>query len=195
MTEKKSVFKTNIIYGLIFLVPLAVIILAMAKIVEFLRGIAEPLGYQGIFIGAIVAAVTLAFFLGFCFVVGAFVRTRIGAWSFDKLESMILQQIPGYEIVGNVLKGFTKNQEAYSAVTVQLHGPGTAVFGFVMEKHENGRLTVFLPSSPALTVGSIIVVESSLVTFLEAGAKDLANCISQWGIGSSKVLKGDPQST
>ncbi|MEN8132416.1 MAG: hypothetical protein ABFS45_20000 [Pseudomonadota bacterium] len=29
---------------------------------------------------------------------GAFVRTQIGAWSFDKLESMVLQQIPGYEI-------------------------------------------------------------------------------------------------
>ena len=57
-----------------------------------------------------------------------------------------------------------------------------------MEENQNGVLTVFLPSAPALTVGSLHVVERDRVTFLDASTVDVANCISQWGIGSQKVL-------
>jgi len=39
------------------------------------------------------------------------------------------------------------------------------VFGLVMEESQNGVLTVFLPSAPALTVGSLHVVERDRVPF------------------------------
>jgi len=45
-----------------------------------------------------------------------------------------------------------------------------------------------VPSAPALTVGSLHVVDRDRVTFLEATTVDVANCISQWGIGSDKAL-------
>ena len=116
------------------------------------------------------------------------VRTKIGSWSFKKLESVILQRLPGYDLIGNILKGFAKDKAAYPAVMVRLHGPGSAVFGLVMEEHESGVMTVFVPSAPALTVGSLHVVDRDRVTFLEATTVDVANCISQWGIGSEKAL-------
>ncbi|MCP4622855.1 MAG: hypothetical protein GY850_04915 [bacterium] len=46
MKKTKSVFRTNIIYGVLVLVPLAVIVLLLAKIVEILEKIAEPLQLQ-----------------------------------------------------------------------------------------------------------------------------------------------------
>jgi hypothetical protein len=39
-----------------------------------------------------------------------------------------------------------------------------------------------------LTVGSLHVVDRERVTMLEAGSIDVTNCISQWGIGSQKIL-------
>jgi uncharacterized membrane protein len=71
---------------------------------------------------------------------------------------------------------------------VHLHGPGSAVFGLVMEENQNGVLTVFIPSAPALTVGSLHVVERDRVTFLEASTPDVVSSISQWGIGSREIL-------
>jgi uncharacterized membrane protein len=62
------------------------------------------------------------------------------------------------------------------------------VFGLVMEENQNGVLTVFIPSAPALTVGSLHVVQRDRVTFLEASTPDVINSISQWGIGSQKIL-------
>ena len=87
-----------------------------------------------------------------------------------------------------MLKGFAEKRTAYPAAIVRLYGPGTAVLGFIMEENENGSLTVFVPSAPALTVGSLHVVDRERVTILEAGGMDITNCISQWGIGLQNIL-------
>jgi len=188
MQKTKSVFRTNVIYGVLVLVPLAVIVLLLAKIVEILEKIAEPLNLQSAtsVIGAVILAVLLVLIL--CFVVGMFVRTRLGSWSLERFERTVLKQIPGYEIISNALKGFAEKKTAYRAALVRLYGPGTGVLGFIMEENDNGSLTVFVPSVPTLTMGSLHVVDRERVTMLEAGSIDVTNCISQWGIGSRKIL-------
>ena len=135
-------------------------------------------------------AILLALFLLLlvCFIVGAFVRTRIGSWSMERFERTILNQIPGFAILSNVLKGFAEKKTAYRAALVRLYGPGTAVMGFIMEENDNGSLTVFVPAVPTMTVGSLHVVDRERVTMLEASSIDVTNCISQWGIGSQKIL-------
>lgn len=188
MKTSKSWFKTNLVYGLVVIVPLAVLVLLLAKLVEGLQVVGASLNLESA-LGAAAAIVLACLLLVLvCLGAGAIVRTRIGLWSYKKFEQTILQRIPGYELLANILKGFAKEKDAYPAVMVCLHGPGSAVFGLVMEEHQNGVLTVFLPSAPALTVGSLHVVERDRVTFLDASTADVANCISQWGIGSEKVL-------
>jgi len=186
--NNNSIFRTNVIYGVLVLVPLAVIVLLLAKIVEIIDKIAAPLNLQSAtsIIGAFILAVLLV--LTVCFVVGAFVRTRLGSWSLERFERTILKQIPGYEIISNALKGFAEKKTAYRAALVQLYGPGTGVLGFIMEENDNGSLTVFVPAVPTLTVGSLHVVNRDRVTMLEAGSIDVSNCISQWGTGSQKIL-------
>lgn len=188
MKKSKSWFKTNLVYGLAVLVPVAILILLFANLVKLLQAVAASLGLESALGAGAAIAIALLFLLLVCLGMGAIVRTNIGSWSFKKFEDVILQRVPGYQLIGNVLKGFTKDKDAYPAVMVRLHGPGSAVFGLVMEEHQNGVLTVFLPSAPALTVGSLHVVERDRVTFLDASTVDVANCISQWGIGSEKVL-------
>ena len=108
----------------------------------------------------------------------------------ERFEQVVLKQIPGYKIISNVLKGFAEKKTAYPAALVRLFGSRTAVFGFVMEEHDNGLVTVFVPSAPVLTVGMVYVVERDQVTILDAGAIAVTECISQWGIGSQKILGG-----
>ncbi len=186
--NSKSVFKTNVIYGLLVLVPSAIIFLLLAKIIEILEKTAVAFNLEST-TGLVVAIMLgLLILLILCFVVGAFVRTQIGSWSLERLERKVLKQIPGYEIISNVLKGFAEKRTAYPAALIQLYGKGTAVLGFIMEENDNGSLTVFVPSAPTLTVGSLHVVDRERVTILEAGSMDITNCISQWGIGSQKIL-------
>lgn len=186
--NSKSVFKTNVVYGLLVLVPAAIILLLLIKIVEILEETAAAFNLQSTTSLIFAALLALLLLLILCFVIGAFVRTRIGAWSLERLERRILNQIPGYEIISNVLKGFAEKRIAYPAAMIRLYDQGTAVLGFIMEEGENAGLTVFVPSAPMLTVGSLYVVDRERVTILEAGSMDVTNCISQWGIGLQKML-------
>ena len=186
--KSKSWFKTNLVYGLVVIVPLAVLILLLAKVVELLQVVGEAMELESALGTGVAIALAFLLVLLVCLGTGAIVRTRIGSWSFKKFESAVLQRIPGYELLGNVLKGFAKDKDAYPAVMVHLHGPGSGMLGLVMEEHENGVLTVFLPSAPAVTMGSLHIVARDRVTFLDASTVDLANCVSQWGVGSGKVL-------
>jgi len=195
MKITKSVFRTNVIYGVLVLAPLAVIVLLLVKIVEILHAIAEPLHLHSATstLGALILALLLVLII--CFIVGAIVRTRIGTWSFERFERTVLYQIPGFKIISTALKGFAEKKTAYRAALVQLYGPGTGVLGFVMEENDNGSLTIFIPSVPTLTMGNLHVVDRERVTMLDANSVDVTNCISQWGIGSNKIVGRNPRSS
>jgi uncharacterized membrane protein len=180
--------KTNITYGLIVLVPVAIVLLLLAKIVEILEAVGEPLGLKSLVSSALAIALGLLFLLALCYVVGALVRSQAGLLSFASIENKLLSKMPGYEVVGNVLKGFAEDQESLLPVLLNRYGAGTSVFGLIMEENDDGRLTVFVPASPALTVGVVHVVDPDRVERLAAGVADVTGCVSQWGIGSNKVL-------
>jgi len=190
MKKSKNWFRTNLGYGLVVIVPLAVLLLLLAKVVELLQKAAAAMELESALGASVAIVLAIALVLLACVGVGAIVRTRLGTLSFQKVEQLLLQHLPGYELLGNILKGFAKDQSAYPAVMLQLHGPGTAVFGLVMEEQDNGVLVVFVPSAPALTVGSVHVVERDRVTFLETNPVEMVNCISQWGVGADKALGG-----
>ena len=192
MKRDKSIFKINIIYGLLAIVPLAIIVLLLAKIVEILHKVAEPLGLQSTVGAGLAIIIGFLFLLLLCFAVGGLVRTQIGAWSFERIENKVFNKIPGYEIINNVLRGFAEKKAAYPTAMVRLYGSGTAVLGFVTEENDNGSVTVFVPSSPTITVGRLYVVDREQVTILEAGAKDFVDCVSTWGVGSRELIGDNP---
>lgn len=108
--------------------------------------------------------------------------------SYEKFESTLLNEIPGYQIVANIARGFSERETSYSPVLLDIHGAGAAALGFIMEEHANGQATVYIPLAPVLTVGSIYVVSSDRLTRLDAGAKEVADCISRWGTGSENIV-------
>jgi len=180
--------KTNITYGLIVLIPVAIIALLLAKIYEVLKLIGQPLGLESV-LGTFIAIVaSLLLLLALAYFVGAFVRGRRTGLSFERIEAALLSKIPGYEVIGNVLKGFADEKRSFPPVLVNLYGPDAAVFALIMDENEDGTLTIFVPAAPALTVGVVHVVKPNLVTRLDASVADVTGCISQWGIASRRVL-------
>ena len=113
-------------------------------------------------------------------------------WSLSKFEGAILNQVPGYQIVANIAKGFSGSEASYPPALIELQESGVAAFGFVMEEHENGQVTVYVPTAPVLTVGAIYLVARDRITLLDAAATEVVDCISQWGMGSKKIVAGTP---
>jgi uncharacterized membrane protein len=188
MKPPQSLFKTNIIYGLILIVPLTMILLLLDKIVKILDVIVKPLDLQsatGIGFAMILAILLL---IGLCFIIGSLLRTRIGALSFEKLEGTVLEKLPGYEIINSLLKGFVDDKAKYPSAMIRLYDSETAVFGFVVHENDNDQMTVFIPMAPMMTVGQVHVLNRDRVTILDATALQMTDCLSHFGIGSQKIL-------
>jgi uncharacterized membrane protein len=181
----------TVVYGLFIIVPVAVVFLLLVKLTEILEKVAAPLGLESSFGAAIVLLIAIVIavlmVLSFSWIVGSIMRRAV---SYEKFEATILNQIPGYQIIAKVAKGFSEGEVSYPPALIELHGPGAAVLGFVMEEHDNGQVTVFVPSTPVLTMGNIYLVERERITPLKASAADVADCISQWGMGSRKIVAG-----
>ena len=179
----------TVAYGLVIIVPAAIVFLLLVKLTEILEKVAAPLGLESSFGAAIalVIAVVLAIvvILLFGWVVGAIMRRVL---SFEKFEAALLSQIPGYQLVANVARGVLEGESSYPAALIDLHGSGSEVFGFIIEEHQNGKATVYLPSVPVLTVGNICVVDSGRIRRLQASAMEVADSLSQRGIGSNKLI-------
>lgn len=190
MEELRSRFRTNIIYGAIALLPVAALVYILIKLFGFLETLAEPLlpylGTHPLIKTVLLLALTVSTLLILCYLFGLLINTQIGALSFEKLESRLRENIPGYQIIANLLRGIVGDKMSYPPALITLSAPGTAVLGFVVEDQGDPYLTVYVPSAPVLTAGAIHVVERSRVQMIEGSHVEAANCVTQWGLGLKK---------
>lgn len=187
-----SAIRTNILYGIVFLIPIAAFILVAYYFVgvwnEVLRPLSDQLGFTTLESRMLAVVLSLALLLFICFVIGGLIRTRFGTWTFEKFETRILNHLPGYGIIATLLRGFADEQNAYQPALVTLIRGGPAMLGFVMEDNGGSHLTVYVPAAPLMTVGQVYVVERVSIKLLEGSAIGAANCISQWGVGLNDFL-------
>ncbi len=122
----------NTIYGLIALIPVAIVVLIVIEVLKVLGEIAKPLALHSKAAAALVVLAGLVGLLALCFATGSAVRTRLGTATFNAVEAKYLKRLPGYEPVANILRGFATKTDGYRPALVSLFGPGTAVLGLVM---------------------------------------------------------------
>ncbi len=179
-------------YGLIVIVPVAVVFLFLVKLTEILEQAAATLGLDSAFgagVALVVATIAaLALVMLVSWAVGSVMRRLV---SYSTVETSILNHIPGYQIIANIARGFVQGEAGYPAALVDIHGPGIKVLGFVMEEHGNGLATVYVPSVPVPSIGNIYIVERERLTILDARETDVTHCVSQWGIGLQKIVAAD----
>ena len=114
MKQTNPTYKTKLLYGLIVIVPIAAIVVVMARIVELIELLAKSLGLDSFLSAGLVIVLALAGMIILCYGVGSLVHTRIGSWSFDKFEKLLLTKIPGYRIIKNIFIGVSgENVKAY----------------------------------------------------------------------------------
>lgn len=181
--------KVKLFYGVLVVVPLVLCVVLISYLVEKLGKLTTILGLESWLSTTVLLFLVVFGLLITCYLVGSLVQTRLGMWSFEKFETYLLTQVPGYRIIKNVVMGVSGNSVKQNKPAVVNIGPdGVEVLGFVMEENDNGTLTVFVPTSPVITVGNIYILEPSRVRFLQIGHFDTIACISEWGVGSSEIL-------
>jgi uncharacterized membrane protein len=109
----------------------------------------------------------------------------LGRW----LERSFLQRLPLYDLLRNLAKRLSGAEDVFSfRPAMVLVQPGIRLLGFIVEEHENGDYTIFLPLAPTPTVGTVYVASAERVSVLHAPATRALSCIASWGDRTAAVL-------
>lgn len=194
MKRIKAFFKTSLLGGMVVILPVAILGFVFKWIFNLVTDIVQPLTnlvmarsqIQEILAVVLVIAVILAV----CFLVGVFVRTRLGAIIYKTLENRILKIAPGYSLIKETVMQFLGNKKSpFSSVAlVQMFGSETLMSAFVTDTHADGSYTVFVPTGPNPTSGSIYHLKGKYVHRIDVPIEDAMRSIIGCGAGSNKLI-------
>lgn len=195
MEKIKSFVNTTFLGGLVVVLPLVILVLVFNWLFDLVAENIRPITRIIIetarlheFVASILA---ITIIIGSCFLLGLFVRTRFGNFSYGLFEENILKRIPGYRIIKEtVAQLFGSEKNLFSGVAlVNLFGNETLITAFITDTHADGSYTVFVPSGPAPTAGFIYHLKEKYVHKIDYPVDLAMKTIISLGAGSKQLYK------
>ena len=191
--------RKSLLGGLVILLPISIIAFFFKWIYDAATGLIAPCtGLVLRFFGLPKFAadwVVVAVLIVFCFLIGTLVATSLGSWLWQKLEKRGMERLPGYRLVKEVtMQLFGGSQDSLmrgEVARVWLYGrqvPAT-VLGLITSRHEDGHLSVFVPTGPNPTSGFIYHVHEDLVERRpDIAVEQMMKTVVACGAGSASLL-------
>ena len=194
MQDKVGFIKATVIGGVFFLIPLAIILLVVGKLVGVMRGVAgvlSPLLAMDTPIGTIVLnLLALLVILGLCFLAGLAAQRVTAKKIVSKLETTLLAALPGYAFVKGFADSMRQSDEmSESFVPVAVHFDDYSQLAFEIEREPNGQVAVYLPSAPNPWSGTVVYVTHDRVKRLSVSLSEALKNIRMLGKGSSAIIE------
>ena len=186
-------FRTTLIGGILFLLPVSALILVLAKPVALARKLVEPIGDKLPF-GSIVGLETplllaLLLIILLCFLSGLLAMTTLARKSVEKAESAILSRVPGYELLKSLSLSLVgkESDDTYPVVMITVDGIGQ--FALLIEEAvgEDGLATVFVPDAPSPRSGGVFFVPVDRITPINVSLTDAMRSLKSFGAGSADI--------
>jgi uncharacterized membrane protein len=195
MNKTLGLVKTTLLGGVVVILPVAIMLFVAKWLFATVAAVIHPLTalvdtrtwFGELFVNLLVVAIIVFA----CFLVGVFVRTRLGALVYRFVEKRFLRAIPGYSLTKETVVQFLgDNKSPFSSVAlVQIFGNETLVSAFVTDTHDNGDFTVFVPTGPNPTSGNIYHLKSRFVHPVDVPVEEAMRSIISCGAGSAGLIR------
>jgi uncharacterized membrane protein len=193
MRQSLKPFTTTLIGGVVFLLPLIVVLyvlgqgLALAThAVQPLVGLLPDKSVGGITFASLAA---LALLLLLCFGAGLLARAAAGQAFSARFEDKLQTLYPRYSVIKAMSQGL------HGALGKRLLKPVLATFddnqlvGFDIERLDDGRVVLYVPGAPDAWSGSVLLVAPERVQALDIDAGDLAKALQGLGLGLAGLMR------
>jgi uncharacterized membrane protein len=176
--------RTTLIGGVLIVLPIYVSILLLAKSLAIVVTVLSPVTAQipeTMQFRQVIASVIL---MAVCFLAGMIVRTGPGKRAQLAVERNLLNRILGYALVrGLAARMAARQEDDMFAVALVEMGDGL-VMAFVVERHDDGAFSVFVPSVPTPAAGAVFIVPKERVHVVDVAFAKAASVVSKWGVGA-----------
>jgi uncharacterized membrane protein len=183
--------RTTILGGLFFLAPIVVLIVILAKALDYAK---KGLNAVVVHIPAVselsagaATALSIAILALVCFLAGLLAHTVIAQRLVNLLESSLLSKIPGYDYLKQESASALGVAEIAEHPVVLVPMEGGWQLGVQTEALSDGLVSVFVPGAPDPHSGSVFFFPTEIVR--PAGIKLVAglNCLRRCGAGASAL--------
>lgn len=192
MKQSMQFILRTIVAGVLFLGPVLVLIVVIGHAIKAIGRVLAPVASSlpikpmfGLAAPEIAAAILLVL-VGF--LAGLIAQTAIARRVRKTVEQLILSKVPGYTLFKAVAEG-TLGETAGTLKVALANIDDAWLMAFIVEQHADGLLTVFVPSAPTPTAGSIYFLKEEQVRRIDVPVSAAIKCIMQLGVGSQALLK------
>ena len=192
MRKLADFLRITIAGGILFLIPVGAILFILAKTINFLYNLARPItarlpfkNVAGIGVNTLVSIILL---LLICFLAGILMRTKLAKKAVQWLEDRVLVFVPGYSYIRARSTDWFGKEKTENWKPATIFVDDNEVICFVIDE-TGDYCSIFLPSAPTPSTGSICVRERKNVTFLPIKISEAVSMIRQFGKGASSSVE------
>jgi uncharacterized membrane protein len=186
-------FKTTVIGGIVFLVPVIVFIAVVGKAMKWAKKFAAPIStlipidsFGDI---AVVNIVALIIVILICFLAGLAARTAFARKIVDSLESKILSKLPVYELMKSKMSAIVQAEKADSMKPVLARFDDSWQIALEVERINGGIVTVYVPGAPDPWSGSVCYMTEDRIQPIDVKLPPVLRTLKVLGKGSNDHLR------
>ena len=194
-----KLIRTTFIGGIIFLIPVAILVAVIGQGLKISGAIAKPVAavlpvnmIGGVAVAHVLAIVAL---LLICFLAGLLARFALARKAVDALEANVLSRLPAYALLKTKTQSMLSPADIEGMSVVVVRFDDLWQIGFEIERIEGGKVAVFLPGSPDPWSGSVCIAEADRVTPVDLPVAAVANMARRLGRGANEALRDRLPST
>jgi uncharacterized membrane protein len=184
--------KTTIIGGIVFLVPIVILVAVIGKALGLASKLATPLAgllpIKSIVGLAAVELLAIIILILICFLAGLAAKTARARRFINSLESNILSNIPAYEFFKSRVHVFVPTDDAEGLKPVLARFDDSWQIAFEVERIEGGQVTIFLPGAPDPWSGSVCFMTEDRIKPLDITLLSAVNTLKGLGKGAKDQL-------
>jgi uncharacterized membrane protein len=189
-----KLIKTTIMGGILFLIPIAILIAVIGQGLKIAGAVAEPVATAlpvdligGVAVAHVLAIVLL---LLICFGAGLLARLALARKAVGALEANVLSKLPAYALLKTKTQSMLSAEDIEGMSVVVVRFDDHWQIGFEIERIEGGKTAVFLPGAPDPWSGSVCIADEECVTPLDLPVAAVANMARRLGRGANEALGG-----
>jgi len=193
MKKSFAFFKEMLTGGILFFIPLIILIVILQKAFQISAALVTPLikllDVTNIFGigGEIIISVAIILFI--IYLGGLISRSSRVRRNVKKMEDALLSKVPGYEMIKNMGESFVGFEGNTSIPTVLARFDDAWQFAFLIEEIEGEQCVVYIPGAPNPMSGSVYILEKSRIKKTNIPLKDVMKSLRGLGVGSNNLVK------
>ena len=188
MKTARERFVSTFVAGVFVVVPVYLAILLLLKGMQSVAKLVRPvaavvpdwLPAEGLFSLLLVVLI--------CFLVGAAVRTGRGRAVRNRMEVVFFERLPGYGVLRSLTQRLAGDGDEAAWKPALAEIEEALAPAFVIEEHDDGRFTVFVPSIPTPFAGAVYVLDPDRVHVLDVPFTQAIQSVSRWGSGAKNLV-------